>query len=284
MKTLMVLLTTIATLTLSAVPAAAQTQFTSQGFNDRGAFQMTLSAPGDVEASTNLQSWTKLASLSQPGQLGDVAAQQLNWRFYRLPTGGPGRSNLIGFVRITIPRGGMAMLGNLFASPLRLDTPEGRNQVFGSTNPPVKVSLYGNGAFIPHTLDRNTGIWTPALRPIQGREGFLVENIGSRPLTVRLSGVVPQGQLRMSVAAGASLVVPPVPQAEPVALVLGMPAKDGMQIDYFNEETQRHMVSTFDALDGAWIPKLPEYQPGRSVIIKSPDPVNWSKTFSVTGQ
>lgn len=261
-----------------AVSVTAQPRFTGHGFDDAGVFHMTVSGATDVEASTNLQTWAKYATVSQETRLDDLASRQMEWRFYRLS--GSSGSNLIGFVKAAIPGGKLAILGNPFAGELKLDSPEGRTQLFGSTNPAVKLSLYANGTFTPHTLDRTSGTWAPALRPIRTREGFSVENTGTRPVTVRFSGVVPQGQLNMNLPAGASLVVPPVPQPGPLALVLGLPAKDGMQIDYFNEQSQAHQVSTFDALDGAWMPKLPDYRPGRALIVKTPAAVTWTKSFS----
>lgn len=175
----------------------------------------------------------------------------------------------------------MAILGNPFSQPLRLDTPAGRSQTFGMTNPAVKVSLYSNGSYIPHTLDTSTGTWTPALREIRPQEGFSLENLSNRALTVRLSGEVRQGAINMSLPAGSSLVVPPAPQAGAIAEALGIPGKDGMQLHVFNEETQSYQTATFDSLENGWLPKLPDYKPGRSFVVKVPEAVTWTKTFNV---
>jgi hypothetical protein len=262
-----------------AMPASAQTRFAAQGFNAAGDFQMTLSGPGDIEASTNLQTWTRFASVSQETTLDDVASRKAEWRFYRL-RGGSAPGNAIGFVKATIQPGRLALLGSAFATPLRLDTPEGRAQVFGIPNPQIELALYANGNFTPHTLNTATGAWSPALRPLRDQEGFSVKNLGATPLAVRMSGELRQGQINLSLPAGPSLVVPPVPQPGPVIMVLGIPSQDGMQILFFNEETQAYVVSSYDPFDAAWQPKLPDYRPGRSFVVRSPAAVNWTKTFS----
>jgi hypothetical protein len=279
MKKLILTFSAVALTTAFALSTAAQTRFTGQGFNSAGAFQMTVSGPAEIEASTNLQSWTKFASVSQETTLDDVASQKIDSRFYRVRGGTP--ASTIGFAKATIPAGRLALLGNAFGAQLRLDTPEGRIQTFGMPNPPVEVSLYANGNFTPHTLNTATGAWTPALRPIRDQEGFAVRNLGTTPLTARFSGEVRQGQIKLSLPAGPSLVVPPVPQPGPVLMVLGMPSQDGMQIMFFNEETQAYIVSGYSDLDGAWNPKLPDYRPGRSFVVRSPAPVSWTKTFNV---
>ncbi|MFO1501148.1 MAG: hypothetical protein U1G07_22620, partial [Verrucomicrobiota bacterium] len=188
----------------------ATSPFKTHGFTGNGAFQVTTAGAADLEVSTNLQTWTKLATVAQEMTLDDVGSRQSEWRFYRNRAGAT-NSPIIGYIKVTLPPGKMAILGNCFDRPLRLDSADGRMSVFGAVNPTVKVSLYTNGNFTASTADPSSGNWTPALRPIAYREGFSVENIGAKPITLRLHGEVRAGQMNMNSPAGPSLVVSPVP-------------------------------------------------------------------------
>jgi hypothetical protein len=265
-----------------AYSASAESRLAGHGFTSTGVFHINTSGAAKVEVSTNLESWTELANVSQELNLEDSASRRPGWRFYRAHDSRGVGSNVVGYVKLSIPPGKMAILGNPFAVLLRLDSPEQRHELFGLTNPAVKISLYTNGNFVAHTLDKTTGTWSPPLRPIRSQEGFAVENLGSSPLQVKMSGQVRLGVFNVSLPSGASLFVPPVPQPGPVANVVGIPGKDGMQIDWFNEETQTHQVSTFDSLSNGWMPKLPDYKPGRAFLVKSPAAVNWTKNATMS--
>jgi hypothetical protein len=273
-------LASIFTLAL-AYTTAAQSQFGRYGFTDDGAFQLTVTGAADLDASQDLQTWAKYASLTQSTALEDLASRQMDTRFYRI-RGGAATSNIIGYVKVTIPAGKVAVLGNAFGSPLRLESSEGRQSVFGTTNPAVKVSFYTNGNFVAHTFDAAAGAWQPPLRGVHAHEGFAVQNTGTGPLTVRLSGEVRQGRYPMSIPAGASLVVPAAPQAGPVAQLLPIPATEGTQLLWFNEQTQAYQTSAFDTLDGGgkWEPKVPDLAPGRAIIVKAPKPLSWTNSFT----
>jgi len=153
MKNLTLNLLAGAAITAAAISASAQTQLSSHGFTDPGAFRLVVSGAGEVEVSQDLQSWSHYASVTQSTGLEDLASRGADRRFYRLR----GTSNVVGYVNVMVPAGKIAILGNAFAAPLRLDTPEGRHAAFGITNPPVKLSLYTNGNFVAHTLDAASG-------------------------------------------------------------------------------------------------------------------------------
>jgi hypothetical protein len=276
MKSLIFSLTGIAALTL-AYRASAQAQLSSRGFTEAGAFRLTVSGAGEVEFSADLQTWSRYASVTQPTELDDLASRQLARRFYRVQ-GGP----IMGYVKDTIPAGKMAVLGNSFGSALRLDTPEGRDGIFGVTNPSVKVFLYVNGNFVPHTFDAAAGKWEPALGPIRPQEGFAVQNSGSSPITVRMSGVVRQGRVQTTIPAGMSLFVSPFPNTSPAYELFHASVPDGTQVSCFNEAAQKYDVSAFTTFQkpGNWEPKLPNVPPGRAVIVKAPHAIAVTATPS----
>jgi hypothetical protein len=269
--------------TTCAYCATAQPRLAAHGFTGPGLFHLTNAAPGEIEVSTNLHTWTKLNAVRQGKTLEDPASGNAGWRFYRAVGGGAASTNLVGYVKVTIPPGKMAVLGNPFMTVLRVDTPEGRHEVFGSTNPPVKLLTYENGTFMPHTFDKANGSWMPALAPIRGTEGFAIENVGSSPIQVKMSGEL-RLRNKMSLPAGSSLVVPPVPEVGPTSAVLGIPGNDGTQIDYFDEDTQKHIVSTYDSLAKGWEPQLPAYKPGRALVVKAPAATTWTKPFPATAR
>jgi hypothetical protein len=270
------LCTFLSALAIAAVAytASAQTQFTGHGFNEAGAFRLTVSGAAELESSQDLSSWSKYASTTQPTTLDDLASRQMERRFYRIQGG----ANVIGFLKATIAPAKMAILGNSFGTALRLDTPEGRQAVFGTTNPAVKVSLYTNANFVAHTFDASSGSWQPQLRAIRPQEGFAVHNNGNAPINVRMSGVVRQGNISVTVPAAGALFASPFPTTSPTAQLASVVAQDGTQVLSFDEQTQNYKTSTFDTLEkpGKWEPKLPEVRPGRAVIIKSPQPLTWT--------
>jgi len=121
---------------------------------------------------------------------------------------------------------------------------------------------------------------TPQLGPIRPQGGFSVQNTGSTPLTVRLSGPVHQGRSQTTIPAGGALVASASPQSGPAAQFQGIAAPDGTQVLFFDEQTQSYQTSTFDTLEkpGKWQPKLPNVQPGRAVIVKAPQPITLTNT------
>lgn len=269
-----------ATATAIAYTVNAQSHFSASGFSSNGAFHLTVSGAAEIDASHDLQNWTKYATVNQDTGLEDMASRQLDRRFYRAHSG-TGGSNIVGFVKVVVPAGKMVVVGNSFGTALRLDTPEGRHAIFGITNPPVKVSLYTNGNFGAHTLDPATGTWAPPLRPIRPQEGFAVQNLGTTPITVHLSGEVRQGHLNVAVPAGTSLLSPYVPYSGPMAHLLNIPAKEGTQVQWFDEQTQQYQTATFDTLGGTgqWQPKLPDLRVGRAFILKTPQALTWTNGF-----
>jgi hypothetical protein len=269
--------TVTATLTSSA---AAQAQLTAHGFSDPGAFRLMLSGAADVEASTDLQSWSHFASLTQATGLDDLASRQMPHRFYRLR----GTQTVIGYVKVTVPPGKVALVGDSFGTAIRFDTPESRLAVFGATNPPIKVSLYTNGNFVAHSFDPATGAWNPQIRPIRPQEGFAVQNTGSAPITVRMSGPVRMDRVQRNIPAGGAAIASPYPNVGPTTQLAEVVAPDGAQVLWFDEQKQAYQTSTFDTLEkpGHWEPKLPNLQPGRAVVLKSPQPVSLTNTFQAT--
>lgn len=257
--------------------AIAQAQLTSHGFTDPGAFRLMLSGAADVEASTDLQSWSHFATLTQATGLDDLASRQMPHRFYRLR----GTSTVIGYVKVTIPPGKVALVGDSFGSVVRFDTPESRLAVFGSTNPAAKVSIYTNGNFAAHSFDAASGAWNPPLRPIRPQEGFAVQNTGSAPMTMRMSGPVRMDRVQRTIPAGGAAIASPYPNMGPTAQLMDYVAPDGAQVLWFDEQKQTYQASTFDTLEkpGHWEPKLPTLQPGRAVVLKSPQPLSLTNTF-----
>jgi hypothetical protein len=276
-KNVLSLLSALAISVVISTGLQAQTQISAHGFSPGGTFHVTLPGAAEVETSTDLQSWSRYASVTQPTMLDDLATRQNERRFYRVR----GTSNIVGYLKVVIPPGKLALLGNSFGSPLRLDTPEGRMNALGMTNPPIKVSVYTNGNFVAHNFDPASGSFTPRLMPIRPQEGFALQNTGSSPLTIRLSGVVRQGAVQTSIPAGSALVAPGFPLSGPLAKWLSFQAQDGTQVQWFDEKSQAYQTSTFDTLGGSgqWEPALPELPAGRAVVIKSPQAVSWTSSL-----
>src|SRR5690349_17962123 len=99
-KLIFSLLASIAAVALTQ-SAFAQTQMSGHGFTDPGTFRITVSGPGDLEVSQDLQSWSKFASVTQPTGVEDLAARQTDRRFYRLH----GSQNVVGYTKVAVSPG-----------------------------------------------------------------------------------------------------------------------------------------------------------------------------------
>ena len=99
MKNLILNVLAGAAITATTTTASAETQLSSHGFTDPGAFRLVVSGAGEVEVSQDLQSWSHYASVTQSTGLEDLASRGADRRFYRLR----GSSNVIGYVTVTVP-------------------------------------------------------------------------------------------------------------------------------------------------------------------------------------
>jgi hypothetical protein len=261
---------------------SAQTRFGAYGFDHTGTFQLTLPGGTELDVSHDLKTWTKLATLAQEVALDDLASRQMDRRFYRMQ-GGSGSGEVIGWVKVAIPAGKIAVVGNPFSAPLRFDTAEGRYALFGITNPPIKLLVYTNGSFAPHQLEVASGTWEPRLSPIRLHQGFSIQNLGRSQLTLRMAGEVSQGRSQTLIPAGTTLLTVPVQHSPSLGEALTSAAKDGATVQWFDEPTQTYKTSTFDSLSGKgnWTPPLPEFRPGRAIIVKTPAPMAWTNNVAL---
>jgi hypothetical protein len=84
---------------------------TSGGFTSSGAFQLQIQGgPLQVEYSTNLTTWQPDASAR--GTIIDAGSTNSEWRFYRARSGDKFAPNVIGFVRVPVEPGRMAVVAS----------------------------------------------------------------------------------------------------------------------------------------------------------------------------
>src|SRR2546428_9384479 len=63
--------------------------------------------PYDIQASTNLRSWSSIYASTSPGEIEfvDADASKSNYKFYRLSMEGKYSVNVIGYITVTVPPG-----------------------------------------------------------------------------------------------------------------------------------------------------------------------------------
>src|ERR1051325_950415 len=153
---------------------AAESGLSSGGFGPQGALQLHVQgAQLQIEYSTNLAHWVPLSS--GRGTVLDAGATNSEWRFYR------GResnsnfvSNIVGYVRVSVPPGKLAVLASPFSAPVRLTQPAELTAILGTATPPAQVYLAKGGKQTAYTFDELDNKFQPPVPEIPWGTGFIV--------------------------------------------------------------------------------------------------------------
>lgn len=142
--------------------------------------------------------------------------------------------------------------------------------------------LEANG-FRAATYDAIDGAFIP---PFAGGEsihpgrGFFVFNPATNNLTVTFVGEVLQGSLTNSLHAGFSIVAAMVPQ-EATLETLNFPAEQGDIVFLWDELNQRYQPSSYDDIDGAWLPPVRPLRVGEAFLLYKLRPTLWIRYFDI---
>ncbi len=252
----------------------------ASGFTPAGAFQFRVNGgPLQIEYSTNLTSWAALENGTD--KVTDPSSTNSEWRFYRAKTSnGAYASNVIGFIRIPVDAGKVAVVASPFEGTIHLDKPAVIKTVFGSAAPTVQLSLTTNGKQTAYTWDEFGNNFAPAPPPIALGTGFMVRNTGKDRIYVHFGGELPQGALKRPIPQGETLIGALVPKPGPVQNAVGAANLDGAQLMIWDEQKQAYQTTTYEKQAGRWEPAL-HYKPGRAIYCKYPE-ASFQTTFSAT--
>jgi hypothetical protein len=208
--------------------------------------------------------------------------------------------NAVGYVNITVPANGYAILSN----PLNGNPNNDLNNVL-----PMPADGSYDGAniyrFNPATQSyRETMSWVtgpgwlaadPADLIVAPGEGFFFQNIAGAPLNLTFVGEVPAGSPTVNSITGGnkySITAAKVPRGGRLGWVglagsLEFPADDGDNVYVFNAATQSYKETYAYVTDVGWLHDVdpvegPDIQPGNGFFIQKQAPTrNWNMTFTV---
>ncbi len=191
--------------------------------------------------SSDLQEWTLVGGVTLSGYPQIFTRNDLsgvNYRFYRV-SNGECCSQPIGFTRKTYS----GTSTNLIANQLDADL----NTLNGLFNPMANGATLPNGSQIKKwngsDFDVYTwsgGAWDDGSPTLNPGEGAILINPSTNAVTVAFAGLVREGTLNNSLAAGANLVSSMLPKAGGVSSVLGY-------VGHYGDQAQKWNGSDYDA-------------------------------------
>ena len=185
--------------------------------------------------------------------------------------------NAVGYVNVTIPAGGFAMITN------PLDQGAGNYTVASLIpSPPEGTIIYKfiNGAYEPANFFE-FGEWGTPAQTIEPGEGVFVKTPAGQALTITFVGEVRQAAAsNKALVVGFNMTGSLVPQAGALSAVLEYPAGEGDLVYRFNKTTQLYdQVYVFEF--GDWGGREPSLDVGEAVFIKPAAARQWNRDFSV---
>jgi hypothetical protein len=187
--------------------------------------------------------------------------------------------NSVGYVNVTVPTGFF-----MLANPLKAN--ENTLAAVLPVVPDGTTAFAWNGTgFTSKTYDELDGAWLPLtpVIPLAPGGGVFVRNSSGSPFTVTFVGEVMQGALTTPLPAGFSIVSSQVPQ-QGTLTQLGFPGVDGATVFRWVNNGQgggAYVSSTYDELDGAWLPAEISVNPAEAFWVRMPSSSNWTRNFSV---
>ena len=254
-------------------------------------FQFTISGPSGAQvtvlASQDLVNWTTLGqpSLSSGGSYSfvDTAAASLVNRFYVVNEAGTCSANIYGFITVTVPGSGQALIADQMINPsgntLAVLLPAPPNGTIVNKWDPVSQ------AFVASIYARNA--WSGGNATLNPGEGAVIQNGGTTSWNVTFIGNVPQGQQANngipSVSGKQAIISSIIPRSAGLD-VLGFPAVVGDVVDHWNTASQAYDTPfTFIGRGvNAWTPSTPTPALGEAFWIQSGETASrtWTETLS----
>jgi hypothetical protein len=194
--------------------------------------------------------------------------------------------NAVGYVNTTLLPG-----FNLISNPLDNKTGNTIANLFGTgvqgTIPGGLTIYYFNAttdSFVSTAWDDIDNAFLPAANAQQAippGEGAFVFNPGNANVTVTFVGEVPQGAASNSqLPQGFSIRASTVPAGGPIT-GMQFPAAPGDIIYEWNPTTDAYVSNSFDDIDNAWLPAVPNIDVGEAFFLFKNAAATWTRNFSV---
>jgi hypothetical protein len=194
--------------------------------------------------------------------------------------------NAVGYVNTDLVPG-----FNLISNPLDNKTGNTIQNLFGTgvqgTIPDGMVVYYFNpttDAFISAAYDSIDSAFLPAANANQvvaPGDGVFVFVPGASNVRVTFVGEVPQGAAsNQQLVSGFSIKGSTVPQAGTVTQ-LAFPSAPGDIIYEWDPIGDKYVSNSFDDIDQAWLPQVPNIGVGEAFFLFKNAPATWTRNFSV---
>lgn len=192
--------------------------------------------------------------------------------------------NAVGYVNVTVPANGFALLANPLNQPTNSLTAVLPGVPNGTI---VYVFNTTTGAFDTATFRSANNAWTGggAAALLNPGQGFFVKNPGATALNITFVGEVPQGtNLVVSVPVGFSLLSSIVPQAGKLETDLKFPAANTDKAYVFDSTSQNYQIFTRRGA-AAWTGVAGVTEPSVGVaqgfFYSAAAATTWSRSFNV---
>jgi len=189
--------------------------------------------------------------------------------------------NAVGYVNVTVPAGGFALLAN----PLNLPTNDIPSVLPDApANTVVYVYDAASSGFLVATK-RASGSWTGngATATLDPGKGFFIKNAGTAAMNITFVGEVMQGNLSLNYVSGFNLIGSLVPQTGKLETDLGYKATANDVVYLFDPTTQAYPATYTKRSSGAWTggsgePSIPV---ANGFWLKAAAAGSWTRSFSV---
>jgi hypothetical protein len=195
--------------------------------------------------------------------------------------------NVVGFINMTVPAGGYALLGNqlngtnnLVATIIPTFVQDGQLLTWDAAGQTFLQFFYDAGG---GWMDGNLNPANPALTPGQG---FFLWNAGATPYTVTFVGEVPQGTALNTTISPNYAMVASIPPLAGDVVSLGLPVAQDNQILKWDLVHQTYLQYFYDAgggwMDGNLNPVSIPISVGEGFFVwNTGAAMQWTQNFSV---
>ena len=232
--------------------------------------QLTRGTPFIVQASTDLKTWSPVLNGIASGKVvsyADSHTSKHSYRFYRLQSGQDQRSNVLGYVSITLPPG-FSMIANPLDAPADTVATVFKDWPDGTTLNRFDAQLF---RLVENAV--RVGQWTkPSERLVPG-EGAIFFNPTSDYRSVCFAGEVLTRNVSVPVASGFSIRSSPVPQPGSLIEDLEFPVSNGDVIHVFDREKQQYVLYPYE--NGKWTSGTPTLRVGEAFWVAKAEASNW---------
>lgn len=193
--------------------------------------------------------------------------------------------NAVGYVNVTVPAGGFALLANPLNQPTNSLTAV-------LPDVPVNTVVFAwdktTSAFAQAT--KRASSWSGASATLLSPgSGFFVKNVATTNINITFVGEVPTGtNMQVTYSPGFTLISSIVPQEGKLKTDLGFPAANSDVVYKFDTGTQSYIQKTYRSSSGAWTGGSgadagvePSFKVGEGFFVKSTAGGTWTRSFSV---